>query len=1031
MVENARRVPENRDSLFDIAYPPPLREIERRLRGKAPVIGLGLSGGGIRSATFSLGVLQALARARRLGQIDCLSTVSGGGYTGAFLGRLFSRPYVRSTGDVEAILAGMATPRGEAAVEPSPGAPPDTEGDEVRRQAASKVIGWLRENGRYLAPRGAGDLLVGGAALLRNWMSVHITLGTLVLATLLALQLPRVAAADPVLRDWIPAWSRQLASAAVPDSRWIWWSPWLVPALGAGLAAVPLGWAYWLVPRERSPSARRGARGAWLGVIAAFAIGSGVLGAVWRGAEAGRALLASATVLAASALGAALVFALARAAAVQAARDLARTAAPGDAAEFVLFRDADIRRRLSVWLAGVLVVLAVSCVITAIDSLGQTMYYLAGRGELRSWALALAGVLFAFGAAARQLVVLVGPRVDGRRVSLPVSIAAGLVALAVATGLLVGYSVLAHAIAWQFGPAAGPALAAAPSITGSGPAGGPDEAGGAGFSMPGPRPERQGSSNVAGSVARQGDAPRETRGVPAGTPPAAARIPMRWFLVWLFGVAVLAVAGGQTFAFLNQSSHQPLYAARLTRAYLGASNPARWPSSGAQIPVTDVIAGDDIAVHEYWPPPSAGAGTPENRNGEDPYAKGAPLHFVNVTINETFDGQSQIQQQDRKGVGLALGPAGMSAGIRHHVLVTRVSGEGADAVEIAATFPEGDRFRVFEYGIPAGSGASRGFPWEPLSLGRWTSISGAAFTTGLGVRTSLGLSLLAGLMNVRLGYWWDSAARIEQRRQRVAERMSVLRVLSRVLPVQAYLLSELVGRFPGTSRRYWYLSDGGHFENLGGYELIRRRLPLIIVIDAESDPEYVFEGLANLVRKARLDFQTDIAFLDADALDRLAGQTALGAKRGNAGRWRSLFGSLDDLRPPLVRAGEQEGRLSRGLAKARCALALVRYPDDGGPVQQGVLVYVKPALRGDEPADIVEYARAHPPFPQQTTRDQFFDEAQWESYRKLGEIAGGDLAAALEMVAEPGFAGALARAVGAHGSSSRGTDESQTHRCGN
>ena len=50
-------------------------------------VGFGLSGGGIRSATFSLGVLQALAEARCLGKIDFLSTVSGGGYVGSFLGR--------------------------------------------------------------------------------------------------------------------------------------------------------------------------------------------------------------------------------------------------------------------------------------------------------------------------------------------------------------------------------------------------------------------------------------------------------------------------------------------------------------------------------------------------------------------------------------------------------------------------------------------------------------------------------------------------------------------------------------------------------------------------------------------------------------------------------------------------------------------------------------------------------------------------------------------------------------------------------
>src|SRR5258706_16327997 len=54
-------------------------------------IGLGLSGGGIRSATFNLGVLQALAKRRLLREVDVLSTISGGGYIGSFVGRFFDR----------------------------------------------------------------------------------------------------------------------------------------------------------------------------------------------------------------------------------------------------------------------------------------------------------------------------------------------------------------------------------------------------------------------------------------------------------------------------------------------------------------------------------------------------------------------------------------------------------------------------------------------------------------------------------------------------------------------------------------------------------------------------------------------------------------------------------------------------------------------------------------------------------------------------------------------------------------------------
>ena len=95
-----------------------------------------------------------------------------------------------------------------------------------------------------------------------------------------------------------------------------------------------------------------------------------------------------------------------------------------------------------------------------------------------------------------------------------------------------------------------------------------------------------------------------------------------------------------------------------------------------------------------------------------------------------------------------------------------------------------------------------------MTLGRWVSLSGAAFSSALGARTTVPLALLATFANVRLGYWWDSG-------------------LGRgwtgpLLPVYRGLLSECLARLRGTGIRLWNLTDGGHFENLGGYELIRR-----------------------------------------------------------------------------------------------------------------------------------------------------------------------------------------------------------------
>jgi predicted acylesterase/phospholipase RssA len=70
-------------------------------------IGLALSGGGIRSATFCLGVLQALSQRQRLASFDYLSTVSGGGYIGSWLSAWIKRAGLHA---VQCALGGHAAP---------------------------------------------------------------------------------------------------------------------------------------------------------------------------------------------------------------------------------------------------------------------------------------------------------------------------------------------------------------------------------------------------------------------------------------------------------------------------------------------------------------------------------------------------------------------------------------------------------------------------------------------------------------------------------------------------------------------------------------------------------------------------------------------------------------------------------------------------------------------------------------------------------------------------------------------------------
>jgi hypothetical protein len=127
-----------------------------------PTIGLALSGGGVRSATFCLGLLRALAKNHVLHRFDYLSTVSGGGYTGAALGRLFS-PKVKPA-DVEKGLA----------------------------DDGSLLLWWLRSNGRYLVPAGARDLLQTWAGQLRGFVATQFEVTMLIALMSCVIVLPHM-----------------------------------------------------------------------------------------------------------------------------------------------------------------------------------------------------------------------------------------------------------------------------------------------------------------------------------------------------------------------------------------------------------------------------------------------------------------------------------------------------------------------------------------------------------------------------------------------------------------------------------------------------------------------------------------------------------------------------------------------------------------------------------------------------------------------------------------------------------------------
>jgi hypothetical protein len=231
--------------------------------------------------------------------------------------------------------------------------------------------------------------------------------------------------------------------------------------------------------------------------------------------------------------------------------------------------------------------------------------------------------------------------------------------------------------------------------------------------------------------------------------------------------------------------------------------------------------------------------------------------------------------------------------------------------------------------------------------------------TGLGRLSSTGFSLLTWLVNARLAYWWKAAPAMSTQRRRT------------LTGVFDLVWEEMSGGFYGQRGLRWNLSDGGHFENTAVYELLRRRAALIVCTDSGADPHYDFNDLQNLVRRARIDFGAELRVLTAQEAHDVAEQYC----KPLAGP-HTAFAGLPDFKQPDVRA------------RACALLAEVSYPEGESQVARSLLVLVKPTLLERAPVDVRLYARGQPLFPQQGTGDQFFDEAQWESYRRLGQTAG-------------------------------------------
>lgn len=450
-------------------------------------------------------------------------------------------------------------------------------------------------------------------------------------------------------------------------------------------------------------------------------------------------------------------------------------------------------------------------------------------------------------------------------------------------------------------------------------------------------------------------------------------------------IAFFLVAGG-FFGWrvdINEFSLHPFYRNRLARCYLGASNGRRVP---------DPFTGFDD--HEET---SSSAGMtlaellPERFKGFECRGKyDGPMPIFCSTVNLTSG--ADLAYQDRKGASFAFTP--LYSG--YHVNWTTERGDDGQTT-YNGFVPTGEyAYRhncVLEEGVSGPCCARR----TGILLASVAAISGAALSPNQGYNSQPALAFLMTLFNVRLGWWiantrkpevWPNIPQTTARQRRISEAFKrrwpkmpaampewIGWLVAKIRPAgqspsPRFGLLKLIAELCGSSddaTEYVCLSDGGQFDNMGLYELIRRRVSLIVVCDGEEDDKTTFEGMGMAIAKARIDFGVDIHF-DETEIDKLVPRVAADApEEGPRSKVHFIVGEIRYPPPPESQGGQKKFT--------------------------GTILYLKTAFVGDEPLDLRHYKREHPEFPQEGTMNQWFTEAQFESYRRLGQLTG-ELAAA-------------------------------------
>jgi hypothetical protein len=381
-----------------------------------------------------------------------------------------------------------------------------------------------------------------------------------------------------------------------------------------------------------------------------------------------------------------------------------------------------------------------------------------------------------------------------------------------------------------------------------------------------------------------------------------------WQLLVLHAV-ILVVLSALIVCFgrvnVNRFSMHAVYRNRLTRAFLGAGRDQRRP---------DLFTGFDPDDN----PRLADFARPETGQRLFP--------VINMTLNVTSS--QNAAWAERKAESFVCTPLACGAGALRH----------PDADHLPGHPPHGAFVATTAYAGQDSLGDERG-KGKGVRIGTVLTISGAAVSPNWGYHSSRLTAFLMTLFNVRLGAWLPNPAIATPSELQLAKPKNSVTAL----------VNELLGASTDCEQAI-YLSDGGHFENLGVYEMLRRRCRRIIVVDAGQDGDCSMFDLGNMIRKSAIDLRVIV--------------------------------EMQPMRIyPRTLIEEDDAVAAKALG---VACGLVTYPEDPDGKDPALLVYLKPSFLSDIPADVRSYGQSDESFPHDSTLDQWFTESQFESYRALG-----------------------------------------------